>query len=42
MKERYEAPELEVMECGEEEVIRTSGLDESSDPNELPMVPAGR
>ena len=33
MKERYEAPELEVTECGAEDVITTS--------NELPLVPAG-
>lgn len=37
MKERYEAPEMEVMECEEEDVIRTSnGV--GGDDNELPPV----
>lgn len=36
MKEKYIAPEMEVVEFETEDIITASGLDE----DELPMVPA--
>ena len=38
MKERYETPEMEIVEFETEDIITTS---ESKDPDELPIIPRG-